>query len=57
MRIITIIGRQSQQASEAQVDRDLCEQDVSFCLSVFSTSQHVQLLCFVFEVCVYRHIK
>lgn len=51
MRIITIMGRQSQQASGAQVDRDVCEQDVRFCLSMFS-SKHVQLLRFVFGVCV-----
>lgn len=56
MRIITIMGRQSQQASGAQVDRDVCEQDVRFCLSMFS-SEHVQLLRFVFGVCVQKHEK
>lgn len=49
MRIITIMGRQSQQASGAQVDRDVCEQDVRFCLSVFVYALSL--------VCVYRNMK
>lgn len=45
VRIITIMGRQSQQASGAQVDRDVCEQDVRFCLSVFVYALSLVCVC------------